>query len=276
MRVRNVCMLSLLCLGMATVSGCGSKGTEETISETVMDTAPVVEDYAYEDTEILEDESVEDPGQKLTVSLVQDTVEDEEAVIIPVEEFKKYGKVVKGKDGYRILGSDGYYINDAMLTVGDNHYYFDENGYMQDDVFVPVKDASGKVRTMYIHNYSYVYGWITVDNKQYYIDESEGRLELVSKEIDGEVCYFDTQGRKVSEERYNSLYYEPSNNVDTELDETVEAEVVEETEDMTEGMAEGMAEDLTEETTEETTEEITEEGAETTEATISIDVSGVK
>ena len=216
---KYACLVSLLCLG---VTGCGGKGAEETVADTVadtyMDTESVVDDYG----DGLEDEeSSEDPGQKLTVSLVQDNVEEEAGVVVPVAEFKKYGKVVKGKDGYRILAADGHYVSDSLLSVGENHFYFDEDGYMKDDVFVPTKNASGEIITMYIHNYSYVYGWITVDNRDYYIDETEGRLELVSKEIDGETYYFDTQGRKVSKERFDALYYE------TSAEESVEGEAVE-------------------------------------------------
>ena len=143
---KYACLVSLLCLG---VTGCGGKGAEETVADTVadtyMDTESVVDDYG----DGLEDEeSSEDPGQKLTVSLVQDNVEEEAGVVVPVAEFKKYGKVVKGKDGYRILAADGHYVSDSLLSVGENHFYFDEDGYMKDDVFVPTKNASGEIIAM--------------------------------------------------------------------------------------------------------------------------------
>ena len=211
MRLKKLMLLSLSCLCICSVSACGKKETEETssadMSEEFVDDGYVDEGYDdYVDGEEVEET---EPGQHLTVALKSNEVEEETKPSIPVDEFKKYGKIVKDKDGYRILGPDGYYISESLLNVNDNCFYFDENGFLKDDVFVPAKSSDGKVITKFVHNYSYLYGWVEINDKKYYIDEQEGRLENTSREIDGETYYFDNIGRSISKERYEAAYGDP-------------------------------------------------------------------
>lgn len=248
MKFNRFVLCSLACFCLVSITACGSKGTDET--ETVTESDMGIEDTDYEDVDAGYDEYGEEveetePGQKLTVALRAEAKEDESKPSIPVEEFKKYGKIVKDKEGFRILGPDGYYISESMLNVDGNCFYFDENGYLKDDVFVPAKGADGEVITLFVHNYSYLYGWVEINGKKYYIDEQQGRLENTSKEIDGELYYFDNIGRSVSKDRYEAAY--GLEEVD-ESEETVEgsdADDVETTEIIEEENKEGNEESLT-------------------------------
>jgi glucan-binding YG repeat protein len=243
MKLKKLVLLSGLVLGMTCMAtGCGSKGeTVESVADTEVDSG---DDYV--DSGVDEEESSEDENkQQMKVVLNVKAQEAKESVELPISEFEKYGKVVKTKDGFRILTREGVYVSDSLLNYNGMCFYFDEDGYLKDDVFVPAKNADGSVKTLYVHNYTYVYGLITdTDGKTYYIDEDLGRLTETTKEVDGKMYYFDTNGKSISESKWTSLY---GNQIEEE------PEVLEDGSEVEEGLDEG-----SEEVSEETSEEISE------------------
>lgn len=221
-----------LCLALTLgLTGCGSDETAESetsVEETVesgaeaeVEATDAVDMGEYEtdaDGNIIETEAT----QQVKVAIGQVETEAVESVNFPIDEFKKYGKVVKTKDGYRILGTDGYYITESMINYDGNCFYFDEDGYLKDNVFVPAKNSNGEVITLYVQNYKYTYGLVTdAAGKTYYIDENLGRLEKTTQEVDGKTYYFDENGKSVSKKTYESKFV-----TEAVVEETVEGSEV--------------------------------------------------
>lgn len=208
MRKRKLIYALCLATSMSAITGCSAitsllpnNDSEEVVQNIEVEPtqAPVVNEPVVEDSPKAE--------QQITVMINIDELDEEETVELPFDEFNKYGKVVKTKDGYRVLGQDGKYITESVLNVGEHCFYFDETGLLKNDVFVPAQNVNGDLITLYIHNYSYMYGLIkTPDGSVYYIDEDLGRFENTTKEIDGQMYYFNDEGKSVSEKTFNKMY----------------------------------------------------------------------
>lgn len=200
--MRKKSLILGMCMLGAVTSLTACKGEDEAVETTQ---AVVQETKAVKKEEVVE--QTEPQKQQITVMINIGEEEEEEEVDLPFDEFNKYGKVVKTKEGYRVLSKDGTYVTEALLNFDGHCYYFDETGYLKNDVFVPAQNSKGELITLYVHNYSYVYGLIkTPDGAIYYIDEDLGRFEKTTKEIDGQMYYFDEDGKSISEKTFNKKY----------------------------------------------------------------------
>lgn len=224
-----VCCLVFMSLSLV---ACGKK--EESATDILPEeTQEVIDnssnDYADPNVETDSDGNIIEttPSQNLTVKLnVDSTVED--TGYLPVDEFKKYGKIIKTKEGYRILTQDGVYLSEAIINYEDSIYYFNEDGYLTDNVFLPAKNSEGKVVTYFIHNYQYTFGLVEVNNSKFYIDENKGKVSACSVDVDGKTYYFDDNGKSIGKKTYELKYSsdvidETEANADV-ADETTSAE----------------------------------------------------
>lgn len=240
MKKRSLLITFCVLLCSFSLVACGSKedtqATESLPAETQESYDTSVEDYSDVETDADGNIIETTPAQNLTVKLNVDKKE-EETSNLPIEEFKKYGKVIKAKDGYRVLTKDSEYLSEAIITYEDGVYYFNEDGYLANDVFLPAKNSDGKVVTYFVHNYKYTFGLVETPIGKYYIDEEKGKLTSCAIEVDGKEYFFDDTGKSIGKKTYE-LRYSNNSTDETELETDLETEVessIEEELETTEG-----------------------------------------
>lgn len=233
MKKRSLLITFCVLLCSFSLVACGSKedtqATETLPVETQESNDTSVDDYSDVETDADGNIIETTPAQNLTVKLNVDKKE-EETSSLPIEEFKKYGKVIKAKDGYRILTKDSEYLSEAIITSGDGIYYFNEDGYLANDVFLPAKNSDGKVVTYFVYNYKYTFGLVETPNGKYYIDEEKGKLTSCAVEVDGKQYFFDDTGKSIGKKTYELRYSNQDADTveETSIDSSTEAEVVNE------------------------------------------------
>lgn len=232
MKKRSLLITFCVLLCSFSLVACGSKEdtqATETLSVETQESSDISVDE-YSDVETDADGNIIEttPAQNLTVKLNVDKKE-EETSSLPIEEFKKYGKVIKAKDGYRILTKDSEYLSEAIITSGDGIYYFNENGYLANDIFLPAKNSEGKVVTYFVHNYKYTFGLVETPNGKYYIDEEKGKLTSCAIEVDGKEYFFDDTGKSIGKKTYEIRYSNRDEDVeDTSIESSTETDIVNE------------------------------------------------
>lgn len=232
MKKRSLLIAFCVLLCSFSLVACGSKEDDTQATETLPVESQESSDISVDDYSDIETDAdgniIETtPAQNLTVKLNVDKKE-EETSSLPIEEFKKYGKVIKAKDGYRILTKDSEYLSEAIITSGDGVYYFNEDGYLANDIFLPAKNSDGKVVTYFVHNYKYTFGLVETSSGKYYIDEEKGKLTSCAIEVDGKEYFFDDTGKSIGKKTYELRYSNQEDIEDTNMNESTETEIMDE------------------------------------------------
>lgn len=179
-------------------------------TENTADTAAAVETDA-------DGNPLEPQQSRGRVALSVEPETEETKAPVPIQDTD-LGEWTKTKNGFMFRSNEtGEWVASSMMTIGDYVYYFDENGLLQDNVFIPTDEG-----TKFISGYQFITGFIELDGEIYYITPDEGRAELCKAQIDGELWCFDEEGRAISEEEWDEQYgYQSDTSDDSEsTDET--------------------------------------------------------
>lgn len=149
------------------------------------------------------DGNILEPTQSVgRVGAMKKEQEKETKAPVPVQDTE-LGDWLKTRDGFMFKSKEtGEYITSSIMNIGEYVYFFDENGVLRDNVFVPTSEG-----TKFISGYKYLdKGFVELDGNKYYLSPDEGRLELCKAKINGELYCFDEDGIIISETKWDSKY----------------------------------------------------------------------